>query len=67
MTEEQNRIREAHRLAQKALRLANEARDAARRLKAFKERHRASSSRGNLVYVEDTSTLREGDDNVRSL
>jgi hypothetical protein len=65
--EEAARIREAQYLAQEALRLAREAREAARRLNEYKARIAIRYRRGNAIDVDDTSTLREGDDSCRTL
>jgi hypothetical protein len=60
------RIQEAQNLAQEALRLAAEAREALKRLKEYRARFTLSYREGNMIGVDDTSTLREGDDSCRS-
>ena len=60
------RIREAKNLAHEALRLATEARKAVMRLKELRASLALPYREGNMIGVDDTSTLREGDDSCRS-
>jgi len=61
------RIQEAQFLAEEALRMATEARQAARRLKEYRSRITLPYRRGNTIDVDDTSTLREDSVSFRSL
>jgi hypothetical protein len=61
------RIRDAQNLALEAVRLATEAREAVRRLNEYRARIALPYREGNMIGVDDTSTLREGDDSCRSL
>ena len=64
-TGEAARLREAQYLAQEAIRMATEAREAVRRVKELRARLGLPDRRSNMVAVNDTSTLREGDDSCR--
>ena len=64
--DEAARLREARYLAEEALRLATEARDAARRLRECQARIALRSRMNNLFDGDDNSSLREGDDDFRS-
>ena len=61
------RIREAQYLAQEALRMAIEARQAVIRLKEYRARITLPYRRGNTIDVDDTSTLREDSVSSRCL
>ena len=62
---ESARLREAQYLAQEALRMATEAREAVRRVRELRARLGLPDRRSNMIAVNDTSTLREGDDSCR--
>ena len=62
---EATRLREAQYLAEEALRMAKEARDAIRRLNEFRARLGLPDHRCNVVAENDGSTIREGDDSCR--
>lgn len=64
--EERTRIHHAQSLAQEALRLATEAREAAMRLKEYRATIALPYRQGNMVGVDDTSTLRDSSDDFRS-
>lgn len=59
------RLRDAQLLAQEALRMAKEAREALQRLKEFRTRLGLPDYSGNVVVGNDASTSREGDDSCR--
>ena len=65
--EEAARLQRAHHLAEEALRMAIEAREAARRLREYRTKINLPYRRSNMIHVDETSTLREGDDAVRTL
>jgi len=63
--EDAARFQEAERLAHRALRMATEAREAARRLREYRSTISMPYRQGNMIDVDDTPTSREGDDNCR--
>mmetsp|Transcript_19720 Transcript_19720/g.42853 ORF Transcript_19720/g.42853 Transcript_19720/m.42853 type:complete len:98 (-) Transcript_19720:488-781(-) len=60
------KIQEAHFLAQQALRMAKEAREAAMRVREYKARISSPYRRGNMIEMDDISTLREENVSPRS-
>lgn len=65
--EEAARIRRAQYLAEEALRMAMEARAAAERLREYRSRISLPYRRSVIVDIDETSTMREGDDACRTL
>mmetsp|Transcript_8234 Transcript_8234/g.17067 ORF Transcript_8234/g.17067 Transcript_8234/m.17067 type:complete len:100 (+) Transcript_8234:100-399(+) len=65
--EEAARIRRAQSLAEEALRMAAEARKAAQRLREYRARISLPYRRSMMLKMDESSTMRQGDDACRTL